>query len=88
MPCREFLGKLAEVVAANMAGLAAQRAERAASATGKQAVYDLEKALGQLESSNVLEPYTGEDLKEILKAAEVGLAVRDVHKHIPTSIRP
>lgn len=70
--CRQFLGKLAEVVAANMAALAAERSEQAAAASGKQAVYDLETRLAQLEAATVLEPYTGEDLKEISKAAEVG----------------
>ena len=54
-----------------MAALAAERAEQAAAASGKQAVYDLEKSLAQLEAATVLEPYTGEDLKEISKAAEV-----------------
>lgn len=69
--CRQFLGKLAEVVAANMADLAAQRTEQAAAGSGKQAVFELEKRLAQLEAATVVEPYTGEDLKEALKAAEV-----------------
>lgn len=55
----------------NMAQVGSQRAAAAAEAAGKAAVYQLEKDLAQLESSMVLEPYTGEDLKEILKAAEV-----------------
>ncbi len=69
--CREFLGKLAEVVGANMAELGSQRAASAADGTGKAAVYELEKKLAELEAGTVVEPYTGEDLKEILKAAEV-----------------
>lgn len=54
-----------------MAEVGSQRAAAAAEAAGKAAVYKLEKDLSQLESSMVLEPYSGEDLKEILKAAEV-----------------
>ena len=54
-----------------MAELGSQRAAAAADAAGKAAVYKLERDLSALESSIVLEPYTGEDLKEILKAAEV-----------------
>ena len=69
--CRELLSKLADIVGRNMAELGQQRAAAAAGAAGKAAVYELEKKLAQLESGTVLEPYTGEDLKEILKAAEV-----------------
>lgn len=70
-----------------MAALAAERAEQAASADGKQAVYDLEKTLAQLESSTVLEPYTGEDLKETLKAAEVSCACGvSMHYNICTAL--
>ena len=54
-----------------MAELGSERAAAAAEAAGKAAVYKLERDLSALESSIVLEPYTGEDLKEILKAAEV-----------------
>ena len=54
-----------------MAELTAQRSQAAAASSGKQAVYDLEKRLAQLEAGTVVEAYTGEDLKEILKAAEV-----------------
>ena len=54
-----------------MAELGSQRAAAAAEAAGKAAVYKLERDLSALESSIVLEPYTGEDLKETLKAAEV-----------------
>lgn len=68
---REFLGKLCSIVGSNMAELGSQRAAAATEAAGKAAVYKLEKDLSQVESSVVLEPYTGEDLKEILKAAEV-----------------
>ncbi len=68
---REFLEKLAAIVGANMAELGRQRAASAAAGSGKAAVYDLEKKLAELEAGTVLEPYTGEDLKEGLKAAEV-----------------
>ncbi len=68
---REFLEKLAAIVGANMAELGRQRAASAAAGSGKAAVYDLEKKLAELEAGTVLEPYTGEDLKESLKAAEV-----------------
>ena len=68
---REFLEKLAAIVGANMAELGRQRAASAAAGAGKAAVYDLEKKLADLEATTVLEPYTGEDLKEGLKAAEV-----------------
>ena len=54
-----------------MAELGSQRADFAAAGTGKEAVFGVEKAVAQLEAAIVLEPYTGEDLKEILKAAEV-----------------
>lgn len=54
-----------------MAELGSQKAAAAAEAAGKEAVYKLEKDLSAVESSIVVEPYTGEDLKEILKAAEV-----------------
>lgn len=69
--CREFLGKLCSIVGSNMAELGSQRAAAATEAAGKAAVYKLEKDVSVVESSMVLEPYTGEDLKEILKAAEV-----------------
>lgn len=69
--CRELLGRLAEVVGSNMAELGSERAAVAAGGSGKAALYALEKTLAQLESGTVLEPYTGEDLKETLKAAEV-----------------
>lgn len=68
---REFLEKLAAVVGANMAELGRQRAASAAAGAGKAAVYGLEKTLAELEIGTVLEPYTGEDLKEGLKAASV-----------------
>ena len=68
---REFLEKLAAIVGANMAELGRQRAASAAAGSGKAAVYELEKKLAELEAGTVLEPYTGEDLKEGLKAAEV-----------------
>jgi hypothetical protein len=54
-----------------MAELGRQRAASAAAGSGKAAVYELEKKLAELEAGTVLEPYTGEDLKEGLKAAEV-----------------
>ncbi len=69
--CREFVEKLAVIVGANMAKLGRQRAASAAAGSGKAAVYDLEKKLAELEAGTVLEPYTGEDLKESLKASEV-----------------
>ena len=69
--CRHLLGKLADIVRANMAELGSQRAAFAAAGTGKEAVVAVEKQVAQLEAGTVLEPYTGEDLKEILKAAEV-----------------
>ena len=68
---REFLEKLAAIVGANMAELGRQRAVSAAAGAGMAAVYDLERKLADLEASTVLEPYTGEDLKEGLKAAGV-----------------
>ena len=69
--CREFLKKLCTIVGNEMAELGSQRAAAAAEAAGKAVVYKLERDLSAVESSIVLEPYTGEDLKEILKAAEV-----------------
>ena len=54
-----------------MAELGSRRAAGAAGAGGRAGVYEVEKKLAQLESGTVLEPYTGEDLKETLKAAEV-----------------
>ena len=71
--CRDFLERLAGIVGANMAELSNQRAASVAAGSGKAAVYELERALSQLEAGTVLEPYAGEDLKEIHKAAEVGL---------------
>ena len=65
------LAKVCSIVGSNMAELGSQRAVAATEAAGKAAVYKLEKDLSQVESSMVLEPYSGEDLKEILKAAEV-----------------
>ncbi len=70
---RDFLEKLAAIVGANMAELGRQRAASAAAGSGKAAVYDLEKKLTELEAGTVLEPYTGEDLKEGLRAAEVSI---------------
>ena len=80
--CRQFLGKLAEVVGSNMADLTAQLSQAAAAGTGKQAVYDLEKKLAQVEAGTVLEAYTGEDLKEISKTAEAC-----TQPHLPISCR-
>ncbi|DBA78024.1 TPA: hypothetical protein ACH3X2_008002 [Trebouxia sp. C0005] len=71
---REFLEKLAAVVGANMAELGRQRAASAAAGAGKAAVYGLEKTLAELEIGTVLEPYTGEDLKEGLKAASAAMS--------------
>ncbi|DBB04446.1 hypothetical protein WJX77_006340 [Trebouxia sp. C0004] len=71
---REFVEKLAAIVGANMAELGRQRAASAAAGAGKAAVYDLEKKLAELEAGTVLEPYTGEDLKESLKAVEAALS--------------
>ena len=59
-----------------MAELGRQRAEAAAAGSGKAAVYDLEKRLADLDKGPVVEPYTGEDLKEIMKAAEVAYVLR------------
>lgn len=68
---RDFLGKLASIVGSSMVELGRQRAAAAAGAGGRAGVYQVEKKLAQLDSGTVLEPYTGEDLKETLKAAEV-----------------